>query len=75
VVTTTGLGVIAFSAALGGYALGPLAWPARGALFVFSPLLIDPSVNTSIVGGLGLALVFGWQLWRYKLAKPAVSGA
>lgn len=78
VVATAGAGVICFSAALGGYVFGPLAGPARIALIVFSPLLIDPDVVTDIVGGAGIALVLGYQLWRYKLTArrriPAATG-
>ena len=70
VVTTATIGVLAFSAASGGYAFGPLAWPARIALFCFSPLLIDPDTTTDLIGGAGIALVFGYQIWRYKLRGP-----
>lgn len=70
VVTTATIGVLAFSAASGGYAFGPLAWPARIALFCFSPLLIDPDTTTDLIGGAGMALVFGYQIWRYKLRGP-----
>ena len=76
VVTTTGAGVAVFSAALGGYAFGPLGGPARIALFVLSPLLIDPAVTTSVIGGAGVALVLGYQLWRYKvLARGAATAS
>ncbi|MCC7016981.1 MAG: TRAP transporter fused permease subunit [Rhodospirillales bacterium] len=68
VVATAGAGIVGFSAALGGYAFGPLAWPARIALFVLTPLLIDPDPFTDVVGGLGVALLVGWQIWRYKIA-------
>ena len=68
VVATATIGIVCFSAALGGYAFGPLGWPARIALFVFSPLLIDPDPFTDMIGGLGMALIVGWQLWRYKIA-------
>jgi len=70
VVTTATIGVLAFSAASGGYAFGPLAWPVRIALFCFSPLLIDPDTTTDLIGGAGMALVFGYQIWRYKLRGP-----
>jgi TRAP transporter 4TM/12TM fusion protein len=76
VVATATAGIVGFSAALGGYALGPLGGPARIALFVLAPLLIDPDPVTDVVGGAGIALVLGWQVWRYKLAaKPAATGA
>jgi TRAP transporter 4TM/12TM fusion protein len=75
VVTTATIGVLGFSAAMGGYAFGPLSWPLRAALFVVSPLLIDPGTTTDLIGGAGMALVLGYQLWRYKIsirskAKP-----
>lgn len=70
VVATAAIGVLGFSAATGGYAFGPLAWPVRIALFCFSPLLIDPDTTTDLIGGAGMALVFGYQIWRYKLRGP-----
>jgi TRAP-type uncharacterized transport system fused permease subunit len=76
VVTTATIGVVTFSAATGGYAFGPLNWPVRIALFCLSPLLIDPNPLTDIIGAVGLALVFVYQLWRYKLshrAKPVAA--
>jgi len=80
VVATATLGIACFSAALGGYAFGPLGWPARIPLFVLSPLLIDPDPLTDMIGGLGIAAVLGWQLWRCKIAPKrqnsvSVSGA
>jgi TRAP-type uncharacterized transport system fused permease subunit len=69
VVMTATVGVLGLSAAGGGYAFGPLAWPARVALFCFSPLLIDPGITTDLIGGAGMALVLGYQLWRYKLSR------
>jgi TRAP-type uncharacterized transport system fused permease subunit len=70
VVTTASIGVVAFSAATGGYAFGPLQWPARLALFCFAPLLIDPNPVTDLIGGFGVACVLAYQLWRYKLRQP-----
>ncbi|HEX6004929.1 MAG TPA: TRAP transporter large permease subunit, partial [Burkholderiales bacterium] len=75
VVTTATIGVLGFSAALGGYLLGPLNWPGRIVLFCFSPLLIDPNVFTDVIGGVALALVLGYQMWRYKAKAPRPSGA
>jgi len=66
VIATATVGVVAFSAATGGYAFGPLSWPLRLALFCFAPLLIDPDPITDAIGGAGLLLVMGYQLWRYK---------
>ena len=71
VVTTASIGVIGLSTATGGYLFGPLAWPARVALFCFSPLLIDPDPVTDVIGGAGIALVLGYQVWRYKLSGSA----
>jgi TRAP-type uncharacterized transport system fused permease subunit len=68
VVATAGGGIVCFSAALGGYAFGPLAWPTRLALMVISPLLIDPDPLTDLVGIAGIALICGWQFWRHKIA-------
>jgi TRAP transporter 4TM/12TM fusion protein len=76
VITTATVGVVAFSAATGGYAFGPLQWPTRIALFCFSPLLIDPDPVTDVIGGIGVAFVLAYQLWRYKLraqAKPSTA--
>jgi TRAP-type uncharacterized transport system fused permease subunit len=76
VVTTATIGVVTFSAAIGGYAFGPLNWPVRIALLCMSPLLIDPNPLTDIIGAVGLAVVFVYQLWRYRLghrAKPVAA--
>jgi TRAP transporter 4TM/12TM fusion protein len=76
VVTTATIGVVAFSAATGGYAFGPLAWPVRIALFCFAPLLIDPNPVTDLIGAAGLSVAGTYQLWRYRLrpqAKPSAS--
>jgi TRAP transporter 4TM/12TM fusion protein len=74
VVTTATIGVVVFSVAAGGYAFGPLARPARVALLCFSPLLIAPEPVTDLVGGIGVAFVLAYQVWRYKLpgrSKPS----
>jgi TRAP transporter 4TM/12TM fusion protein len=76
VITTAAIGVLGLSTATGGYLFGPLAWPARVTLFCFSPLLIDPNPTTDVIGGAGIALVLGYQLWRYRLSgRPKPSGA
>ena len=75
VITTAACGVIAFSAATGGYAFGPLARPARAILFCFAPLLIDPNAVTDVIGAVGVGLVLAWQLWRYKLRRIAGGAA
>lgn len=75
VVTTASIGVLGLSAAISGYAFGPLAWPLRVALFCFSPLLIDPGIITDLIGGAGMTLVFGYQIWRYKLSRQAKAAA
>jgi TRAP-type uncharacterized transport system fused permease subunit len=71
VITTAAIGVFGLATATGGYLFGPLAWPLRVALFCFSPLLIDPDPVTDVIGGAGIALVLGYQVWRYKLSESA----
>ncbi|MBI1989648.1 MAG: TRAP transporter fused permease subunit [Betaproteobacteria bacterium] len=66
VLVTATIGVLGLSAATGGYAFGPLNWPLRLALFCFSPLLIDPRHFTDLVGLGGIAVIIGYQIWRYK---------
>jgi TRAP-type uncharacterized transport system fused permease subunit len=76
VLVTAAIGVLALSAATGGYVLGPLSWLLRVALFGFAPLLIDPNAATDMIGASGIALVLGYQVWRYKLSgrtKPSVA--
>jgi TRAP-type uncharacterized transport system fused permease subunit len=73
VIAMAALGVIALSAATGGYLFGPLGLPARVLLFCFAPLLIDPRVVTDLIGGAGLILIVGYQLWRFRFAKPATA--
>ena len=75
VVTTASLGVAGLSLATGGYLFGSLAWPARVLLFCSAPLLIDPDPVTDVIGGIGIALVVGYQIWRYRLKAPRPSGA
>jgi len=74
-VATATIGVFVFSAATGGYAFGPLAWPVRAVLLCFSPLLIAPDPLLDLAGGIGIALMLGYQVWRYKLSgrKPAAA--
>jgi TRAP-type uncharacterized transport system fused permease subunit len=71
VIATAGCGVAALSAAMGGYAFGPLSWPLRVALFCLGPFLIDPNVVTDAIGAGGIGLVLAYQLWRYRLRGPA----
>lgn len=75
VLATATIGVLALSAATGGYAFGPLSWPLRVALFGFAPLLIDPNAATDMVGAIGIALVLGYQVWRHKLSGRAKASA
>ena len=75
VVTTASIGIAGLSLATGGYLFGPLNWPARIALFCLSPLLIDPDTFTDVIGGIGVALIVGYQVWRYRLRAPKPSGA
>jgi TRAP-type uncharacterized transport system fused permease subunit len=75
VVATAALGVTGLSVATGGYLFGPLAWPVRIALFCLSPLLIDPNPVTDVIGGTGITLALGYQLWRRKLSRvPQAAG-
>jgi TRAP transporter 4TM/12TM fusion protein len=71
VIAMAAVGIVALSTATGGYLLGPLSLPARVLLFCFAPLLIDPSLVTDLIGGAGLLLVIGYQVWRFRLSKPA----
>jgi TRAP transporter 4TM/12TM fusion protein len=73
VIAMATIGVIALSAATGGYLLGPLSIPARLLLFCFAPLLIDPRLITDLIGGAGLVGILAYQFWRYRLAKPAAA--
>ena len=75
VVATAAIGVTGLSVATGGYLYGPLTRSARVALFCCAPLLIDPDPVTDVIGGAGIALVLGYQVWRYKLSRPKASGA
>jgi TRAP-type uncharacterized transport system fused permease subunit len=73
VVGAAALGVIALSAATGGYLFGPLAWPIRALLFASAPFLIDPAITTSLIGGVGVLTAAIYQVWRFRLVKtPAV---
>ena len=67
VIATAMGGVACLSAATGGYAFGPLAWPLRVALFCLGPLLIDPNVTTDIIGAASILVVLAYQVWRFKL--------
>lgn len=70
VIASAAVGIIALSAATGGYLLGPLNWPLRVLLFCFGPMLIDPRIITDLIGGAGLLAVVLYQWWRYSIAKP-----
>lgn len=67
VLATALIGVAGLSFATGGYAFGNIAWPLRIALFCFSPLLVDPRHITDVLGLAVIALVLGYQYWRYKI--------
>jgi TRAP-type uncharacterized transport system fused permease subunit len=70
------LGIIALSAATGGYLFGPLTWPVRAVLFASAPFLIDPAITTSLIGGAGVLLVIAYQVWRTRVVKaPTVQPA
>jgi TRAP transporter 4TM/12TM fusion protein len=75
VIVMAALGVIALSAATGGYLFGPLSPVARVLLFCFAPLLIDPRLTTDLIGGGGLIVVAAYQVWRFRMSKSvAVQG-
>jgi TRAP transporter 4TM/12TM fusion protein len=73
IIAAAAIGIIALSAATGGYLLGPLNWQTRVLLFVSAPLLIDPAITTPLIGGVGVLVVIGWQFWRFRLAPPPVA--
>jgi TRAP transporter 4TM/12TM fusion protein len=75
VIGAAAIGIVALAAATGGYLLGPLTWHTRALLFVSAPLLIDPAIVTSLIGGLGVLLVLAWQLWRFRFTRPAAVAA
>jgi len=78
VIATATIGVLGLSAATGGYAFGPLNWPLRIVLFCFSPLLIDPSHLTDMIGLSVLLAVGAYQLWSFKLrdrVKPSAAAS
>ena len=72
VIFSAAVGIIALSAATGGYLFGPLSTPLRILVFCLGPLLIDPHMITDLLGGAGLAVVVAYQVWRYKIAGLAV---
>jgi TRAP transporter 4TM/12TM fusion protein len=71
IIAAAAIGIVALSAATGGYLLGPLTWPWRALLFVSAPLLIDPAFTTSIIGSGVVLLVVAYQFWRYRFATHA----
>jgi TRAP-type uncharacterized transport system fused permease subunit len=75
IIGAAAIGVIALSAATGGYLLGPLSWPLRTILFASAPLLIDPAFTTTLVGGVGVVLVVAYQFWRNRIAPVPASAS
>jgi TRAP transporter 4TM/12TM fusion protein len=73
VIAMAAIGITALATATGGYLLGRLSLVARGVLFCFAPLLIDPRLTTDLIGGAGLLLVVGYQVWRFRLTNPVVA--
>ena len=70
----TGLAAVAAaSAAMGGYAFGPLSKPAQLAMFVFGLLLITPNAALDLIGAAGLAGLIGYQIWRHRGARTAAT--
>lgn len=70
----TGLAAVAAaSAAMGGYAFGPLSKPAQLAMFVFGLLLITPNAALDLIGAAGLAGLIGYQIWRHRGAHTAAT--
>lgn len=66
VIVPTLIGVVMIAAASGGYAFGPLTMPLRVMLFISCVLLIAPDLTTDIAGMIGISLILGFQLWRFK---------
>lgn len=63
----TGLvAVAAASAATGGYAFGPLAWPIRIGMFCFGIMLITPDPMLKLMGGVGVGVLIAYQLLRSR---------
>jgi TRAP transporter 4TM/12TM fusion protein len=56
--------MLAFAAALEGWAIGPLAWWMRALLVLTAFLLIQPAVGQSLAGAALLTLVLAAQHWR-----------
>lgn len=75
VIATASAGVLGLSAATGGYLFGRLAMPLRVVLFCASPLLIDPSFYTDMVGGGVMVSILAWQVWRRKIAGKGAATA
>ena len=75
VIGAAAVGITGLASATGGYLLGPLTWHTRALLFISAPLLIDPAIMTSVIGGIGVLLVIAWQAWRFRLTRPAVVAA
>ena len=72
VIVMAAIGIIALATATGGYLLGRLSLVTRVSLFCFGPLLIDPRLTTDLIGGAGLLLVVGYQVWRFRLTNPVM---
>lgn len=64
VIAPAALGVLALSAATGGYAFGPLSWPLRVLTFAAGPMLISPDFTTDVAGAAILLAVVAYQLFR-----------
>jgi len=62
--------MLAFAAALEGWAIGRLAWWMRGTLVLTAFLLIQPGVGQSAAGAGLLAIVLGLQHWRRRRGAP-----
>jgi TRAP-type uncharacterized transport system fused permease subunit len=73
IIGAAAIGIIALSAATGGYLLGPLRWPLRAILFASAPLLIDPAFTTTLIGGVGVLLAIAYQFWRHRFASARSS--
>jgi TRAP transporter 4TM/12TM fusion protein len=76
IVKAVGTGLVAVaaaSAASGGYVFGPLNWPMRLVLFGCGVLMITPIVLLDLIGAVGLAVLVGYQLVRFRFRQPVAT--
>jgi TRAP transporter 4TM/12TM fusion protein len=76
IVKAVGTGLVAVaaaSAASGGYVFGPLNWPMRLVLFGCGVLMITPIALLDLIGAVGLAVLVGYQLVRFRFRQPVAT--